>query len=80
MIITSSNISQLKCTGEKGDYVLLLPVGADIKEAFEAASMFSGSLAKLYENYKAKQEREEEQTSPSKSVKKENKNERSNSK
>ena len=50
MEIESLANAQLKCKGEKGDYILLLPVGAQIKEAFEASSMFASALAKLYEN------------------------------
>lgn len=62
MEIISSNIAQLKCSGDKGDYILLLPIGADIKEAFEASSMFSSALAKLYENYIEKTKIEEKKS------------------
>jgi len=71
MKIISSSISQLKCSGEKGDYILLLPIGAAIKEAFEASSMFSCALARLYENYKEKTKIEKEKSQNSeKKVKK----------
>ena len=59
MEIFSSDLKQLSVSTEKGNVVLLLPIGIQLEEALEASMHFSGSLAKALELYKEKKDAEE---------------------
>lgn len=60
MEVNSTNLVQLKWTGENEDYILLLPVGASIKEALEAATRFHKVLGTMYQNYLQEMKKKEE--------------------
>lgn len=61
MEIVSTNTAKLTITGKEGDYILLLPIGSDIQEAFEATSTFAATMARLLEKHKEKKETSEKE-------------------
>jgi len=54
----SSNAIKWSISGENGEYVLLLPVGAQLDEAMRALSHFLATMSKIYEKNKERQDQE----------------------
>lgn len=63
MEIKSNDYKQLKIDTEKGEVILLLPIGLLLEEAVEVISNFYGTIAKANEMYKEKIKKEEEDSS-----------------
>lgn len=62
MEITTIDTVQMKMTGEKGDYILLIPVGSQLEETVQKVSSFVSILAKshqLWQEEKSKEDSEE---------------------
>ena len=59
MEIKSQDTKKLVIENEKGDIILLLPIGLNLEEGLDAVSHFTGAFAKALELYKEKKAEEE---------------------
>jgi fatty acid/phospholipid biosynthesis enzyme len=55
----SSNAIKWSISGDNGEYVLLLPVGAQLDEAMRALSHFVATMSKIYEKNKDRKKQPE---------------------
>jgi hypothetical protein len=60
----SSNAIKWSISGDNGEYVVLLPVGAQLDEAMRALSHFLATMSKIYEKNKDRQEKEDRKKQP----------------
>ena len=59
MQIKSTDAKILSIPTEKGDAILLLPIGLELEEARDVSLNFSATIAKAFELYKEKRAKEE---------------------
>jgi len=64
MNIESLDTKQLRVKGEKGDYILLLPIGSQLEETLEVCSHFTGVISKALSEFKKTQEEKESTAEP----------------
>jgi len=58
----SSNAIKWSISGENGEYVLILPVGAQIEEALRALTHFTATMSNIFEKNKERQELEKKES------------------
>lgn len=54
---------ELKITVEDRDYIFLVPIGAQLKEAAEVSVVFASSFQQAWEEFSKKQKEDEEKAS-----------------
>lgn len=61
-VTSSTDYKELRVKGEKGDYVLLVPIGAQIEEGIDVCAFLTSVFNKAFEEYKQKSEEEQQET------------------
>ena len=61
MEVETQNVVQLVKKGEKGNYILSLPVGSQLEESLQVATQFVAALSHSLSQYKEKIAKNEEQ-------------------
>ena len=69
MKIKSNDSKQLTITGDKGDYILLIPINSQLEESLDVCTYFTSVISKALQDFKKLQEKEKSEPKKAKNGK-----------